>query len=84
MRLEGSIRLSSRLSFSFPSNNPVTGPPELDREAQLRIEWDLRISRAERAHGKCLLTVYKRGRQPTRVIGSKRNIFKEYNDVSSR
>lgn len=34
-----SIRLSSRLSFNFPSNNnPPTVPPEMEGEAQLRIE----------------------------------------------
>lgn len=52
MRLEGSIRLSSRLSLSFPSNNnPLRVLPELDGEAQLRIEWDLGITQTQR----CLL-----------------------------
>lgn len=49
MRLEGSIRLSSRLSLSFPSNNnPLRVLPELDGEAQLRIEWDLGMTQTQR------------------------------------
>lgn len=44
VRLEGSIRLSRRLSLSFSSNNnPLTVLLEMDGEAQLKIEWDLRI-----------------------------------------
>lgn len=42
--VDGSIRLSSRLSLSFPSNNkPLTMPLELDGDAQLRTEWDLML-----------------------------------------
>lgn len=45
MWVEGSIRLSSRLSLSFPSNNrPLTTPLELDGGAQLRTECELMLT----------------------------------------
>lgn len=50
MWVEGSIRLSSRLSLSFPSNNsPLTTLLELDGEAQLRTEWDLTLTQTQRS-----------------------------------